>query len=115
MNKLLALSLLGVLASPFVSSAATYHYVDLTGTVHDIEAPTALQAFATVENSGQTIHSGVAPDLGIIRAGQNYGVDYSYVTNQGTVATVHAASLDAASALATDRAPNSGFLVGELK
>ncbi len=110
MKKFLMLSLIGVLGLlPLSSHAATYHYIDVNGTVHDVNSSSAAAALAYVSSLPATIHSGVALDLGFLNPGDNYGHDYQYRTTFGTIATVHAASLDAARMLATNRASDSGF------
>ncbi len=111
MKKLLALSFIGVLGFPLSSLAATYHYLDVTGTAHTVEAASATQALNFVNALPNTIHSGVALDMGILEPGENYGQTYQYRTIYGTNAYVQAATLDAARLLATDRAPTSGFYI----
>ncbi len=111
MKKLLALSLLGVFGLPLISSAATYHYVDVTGTVQSVEASSAAHALAYVTSLPTTIHTGVALDLGVLDAGDDHSNLYQYRTTYGTNAVVRAATLDAAYLLATDRAADSGFML----
>jgi hypothetical protein len=111
MKKLLALSFIGVLGLPLTSFAATYHYLDVNGTVHDVNAPSAQQALTYVNALPSTIHSGVALDQGRLNAGENYGHYYQYRTKSGAYNVVLAATLDAARTLATDRASDSGFVI----
>ncbi len=111
MKKLLMLSFIGVLGLPLTSFAATYHYLDVNGTVHDVDALSAQQALNYVNSLPNTIHSGVALDQGILKPGDDYGQTYQYRTIYGTNGYVHAATLDAARSLATDRAANSGFYI----
>lgn len=115
MKKIFALSLLGVLGSPLISHAATYHYLDIYGVAHDVDAPTAAQALSAVNPLQTTMHTGVALDQGVLVPGELYGQDYSYVNTQGSLVTIHAASLDAAKIIASDKDPNSGFLIGGLE
>lgn len=103
----------GALAAPFVSSAAYYHYLDLSGTVRGIEANSATEALAQVNAQDNSLHSGVKLDTGELKDGESYGRTYLYVSTTGETKSVSAASLDAAYMLATDRANTSGFLVVE--
>lgn len=111
MKKILALSLVGVFGLPLSSYAATYHYLDLSGTVHSVEASSATQALTYISALPNTLHTGVALDQGILEQGENYGNTYQYRTVYGTNAYVEAVTVDAARALATDRDPNSGFYI----
>lgn len=108
---LLALSFLGVVGSPLISHAATYNYLDINGTVHSVDAPSATQALTFINSLDSTLHSGIALDLGLLNPGDDYGNDYQYRTIYGTNAVVHAATFDAARILAVDRAPTSGLLL----
>lgn len=110
-NIIFALSLLGVCGSPLISSAATYNYLDLTGTVRSVDAPSATEALAYVNSLDTTLHTGVALDLGILNQGENFGQDYTYRTVNGTTVFLRAATYDAAWILATDRDPSSGIML----
>ena len=111
MKRILSLFVMGLLlAIPAVSSAATYHYIDLTGNVVTIEAESAQDALSKANANNDVYHSGVKLDQGMLHTGESFAVTYQYVTAQGTLKTVEAASVDAAFILATDIAPNSGFL-----
>ena len=111
-----------LLALPAASFAATYHYVDTTGTVRTIEAANAADAFTNATNIAP--HSGVGLDQGILESGDTIPVStaagmthsgdpesYRYVDVNGTVREVVATSPSAALMMATDRDPNSGVLV----
>lgn len=106
---LIGMALLGVSGLPFAASAATYHYLDIAGIVRDIESPNASAALQFVTASPTALHSGVALDMGVLKPGQDFGNDYQYRTVSGGTAVIHAATLDAARMLATDRDSNSGF------
>jgi len=103
---------LGVLAVPLTSLATTYRYAARDGTIRDVQAASAIEALAMVSASGDAaIHSGVALDTGVLEPGDSIGHEYAYVSVSGALASVTAANLDTAFALASDRAPTSGFLV----
>jgi len=109
---LFSLVLLGVLTVfPAVSSAAVYHYIDMTGTVQDIEAPNSDMALAMTISSGQVLHSGVKLDQGLLNEGDEFGNVYNYVDIFGNVRGVVAATADAAYILATNIDPNSGLIL----
>lgn len=110
-KQLLALSLVGVFGLPLISSAATYNYVDLSGTVQSFEAATAADALIMVSAAGNTIHSGVALDRPLLEDGEEVGNTYLYVAMDGTIKAVQAATVDAAFVLAVDREPSSGMLL----
>lgn len=107
------LAALGTLLIPAVSLAATYHYVTLDGTVDEVQASTAAQALVMVDARDDSIHSGVQLDTGVLDEGEQVGHEYTYVALDGSVKTITAASLDAATVLATDRKYDSGFMVKE--
>lgn len=109
-------------ALPAATFAATYHYVDTTGTVRTVEAVNANDAFNHAANIA--VHSGVTLDQGLLEAGDQIPVanatgmtasngmaSYRYVDMTGTVREVIAASPNAALMMATDRDPNSGVLI----
>jgi hypothetical protein len=96
-------------AMPAVSSAAMYHYIDLSGRVGTVEANSPQQALALANSFNNVLHSGVKLDQGMLQTGESYGFPYRYVDIYGNTRTVTAASLDAAYMLATDRASNSGI------
>lgn len=111
-----------MMALPAATFAATYHYVDTTGTVRTIEAPNAAAAFDNAANIAP--HSGVTLDQNLLETGDQIPIataagmttsggmaSYRYVDTNGTVREVVAASPSAALMLATDRDPNSGVLV----
>jgi hypothetical protein len=111
MKKTIALAAAAALLVPSLSMAATYHYVNIDGTVADIGAGSAAEALAALRTSPSTIHSGVMLDQGMIEQGEQVGNLYQYISVSGQLKSVFAASLDAARVLATDKAPTSGFLI----
>lgn len=107
---ILTASLAAILAVPAAVGAASYHYVDVAGTVNTIEAASPSDALLKARLSGKTIHSGVALDRGVLETGKNVGTVYQYIDVWGNVRTITAASVDAAFVLAPDKAPHSSFL-----
>ncbi len=119
------LALAGVGLVPFLSSAATYHYVNSQGETDTIEAPDAQTAIATAPNIAS--NSGVAIDMGLIedgtlvtataiRAAGGQRVDgisgtYHYVTAQGVTDSVSAPSASVALEIAPNIASNSGVAI----
>ena len=102
-----ALSLVGMFGLPFVSSAATYHYVDITGTVRSLEATSASAALNIVSAMPNTLHTGVKLDQGLLEAGDEMGNYYLYQNTSGGTSIIRAATADGAYLLATDRAPSA--------
>jgi hypothetical protein len=114
-NLLLALSAMAALAVPTASFAATYHYVDTSGSVRTVEASSAQAAFNSATdraaNSGVTLDTGVL-DSGDSVSGTANGDLYHYVDMTGVVRSVNAVSADAAlSAAAPTIAVHSGVAV----
>jgi hypothetical protein len=85
-----------VLFGPWVTSAATYNYIDLGGMVRSLEANTAEEALALVVAMPNTLHTGVLLDQGILTDGEVYGYTYSYTDAAGTTGVITAESTDAA-------------------
>ena len=106
------LALIALMAVPAVSVAATYHYIDTTGTVRTVEADTAAEAFVEAENIAS--HSGVAIDMGVLDGGDSVSMTstdmYQYVSITGDVQFVSATSPQAALIIPGDIAPHSGVL-----
>ena len=119
---------LGVLALvPFVSSAATFHYVTSNGYTATVEADSAAEALVTAPNIAA--NSGVAIDRGLIEPGtpvpsvtdngnaagyQNPNTEtYVYVNAQGYTADVAAPSAEVALEIAPNIAANSGVAVDD--
>lgn len=100
-----------LLAVPAVSSAATFHYVDVHGVVQNIEASSPSEALVLASLRGNVLHSGVKLAQGQLQAGENVGSIYNYVDIYGNIKSVVAASADAAFLLATDIHPQSGLLI----
>ena len=123
-NSLVSILALGAIAAlPFASMAATYHYVDTSGTIRTIEAANSTDAMAMAVNLAP--HSGVALDMGVLESGDsmngtgtNTGTvattgsanTYHYVDTSGIIRTVTAASAAAALAAAVNIAPHSGVV-----
>jgi hypothetical protein len=123
-NSIVSILALGAIAVlPLASMAATYHYVDTSGTVRTIEANNAADASASATNIDP--HSGVSLDMGVLDSGDSVngtgtntvtvtatgsGNTYHYVDTSGIVRTVVAASAAAALAAAVNIAPNSGVV-----
>lgn len=116
MKKILVVgSLALMLILPAVSSAALYHYLDLTGRVTTIQVSNAPAALAVADQANRGIvKSGVKLDQGAretLKTGQWFGTFYQYMSVSGAIKSVMAASAEAAFALAADIAPTSGFLM----
>lgn len=109
--KKIVFALAALLAIPFVSFAATYHYIDIQGKVNTIEAPTPQAALQMADATGRVLHSGVKLDSGDLKTGEVYAQTYLYVSTTGELKSVQAATADGAELLASDKAANSGFLV----
>lgn len=123
-NSLVSVLALGAIAVvPLASMAATYHYVDTSGTVRTIEAANSTDAMAMATNRDP--QSGVALDMGVLESGDSVngtgtntvtvtttgsGNSYHYVDTSGIVRTVVAASAAAALAAAVNIAPHSGVV-----
>ncbi len=100
-------------ALPAISRAASFDFINLQGAVQTIQADNANMALSYIAQNRLSVHSGVVRS-GILTPGQVVvgGTRmYTYVTVNGSLKTIQAASLDAASVLATDRHPQSGFMV----
>lgn len=103
-----------VLALPALTFASTYHYVDMSGEVQDVEANTSAEAL-TLSQADRAPDSGVALDLGVIDEGDmvvnvDYQNTYQYVATDGDVEFVTATSAEAALMIPSDIAPTSGVL-----
>lgn len=111
---------------PFLSSAATFHYVNTQGITDSIEAASAQAALSDAPNIAS--NSGVALDEGLIEdgtpvypssvvaaGGQLPGRSelYHYVTAQGITDSVTAVSAQAALDGAPNIAANSGVALDE--
>ncbi len=104
---------------PFVSSAATYHYVNTQGMTASVEAPDAETALRIAPNI--KANSGVALDQGLIEANAvvpaavnafGYAASgettFHYVTEAGVTDSVEAPNADTALRIAPNIAVNSG-------
>lgn len=100
-----------------VTQAATYQYVNASGSLSSVTADSASEALATAFNLGS--HSGVmlvtgTPVTQTVQAQattQTTGSSqYLYVNNQGTVSSVNANSSVEAFAKAFNISPHSGVL-----
>ena len=112
MKKGILLTLAGaLLAIPAVGFAASYHYVSVDGEVKTIDAANATQALTIAHQNGAAYDSGVKVDLGMLDEGDETGNVYMYVDVSGNTKSVTAANVQAAFALATDIAPDSGVVV----
>ncbi|HEU4677774.1 MAG TPA: hypothetical protein VFS75_03610 [Candidatus Paceibacterota bacterium] len=135
MKYIFPIALIGMF--PLLSSAATYHYVDQSGVVRDVEAPNAQTAIMIAPDRDP--HSGVAIDEGDIEPGMEVasvagsdaggsngnGSDngslngtggpntWHYVTDAGLTATVEAPSPEVALMRATNIDPHSGVAIDE--
>lgn len=117
---LAALAVGAVVALPAASYAATYHYVDTSGTVRTIQANNAndamLMATDRDPNSGVTLDTGVL-DSGDTVVGTGNGStsanadEYHYVNTSGIVETVIAPNPSVALSAATNIAMHSGVAV----
>ena len=118
---------------PFLSSAATYHYVNSAGITATVEAPDANTAIMTAPNIAAD--SGVALDQGLIEpgevvgfgysanvqsdantnmsAGMNGGTTYHYVTQAGVTDTVIAPDANTAIMTAPNIAVHSGVAIDQ--
>lgn len=94
-------------AFPSVSLAAQYHYLNLRGEVVTVEASNASQALAISASRGDSMHSGVVLDIGLLEQGDEYGITYRYQSNLGGTKYVTAASVDAAYVIAPDIIPGT--------
>ncbi|HVX90732.1 MAG TPA: hypothetical protein VHC20_03810 [Candidatus Paceibacterota bacterium] len=114
---LAALAFGAVAALPAASFAATYHYVDTSGTVRTIQADNAndamLMATDRDPNSGVTLDTGVL-DSGDTVTGTGTGStsanadEYHYVDSSGIVRTVMAPSASVALSAAVNIGMHSG-------
>lgn len=98
---------------PFISSAATYHYVDIYGRIQGIEAASAQEALTRVTALDTTLHTGVALDLGVLDTNDYFGQYYEYRATNGSLQHIFAPTYDAAYLRATDRDPSSGLILVE--
>ncbi len=111
---------------PFLSSAATYHYVNTQGVTDTIVAPDAQTALAAAPNIAS--NSGVAIDEGLIEDGMPVtatavraaggvrdtgGGTYHYVNTQGLTDSVSAPSAAVALQIAPNIAVHSGVAIDE--
>ena len=107
MKTLMKLVVTGILIVPLMTSAATYQYVAVDGTLRSVNASTPEQALALANAQGARADSGVKLDTGVVGAPHIY----EYVSTSGSLRTVMATSVDNALLLATDRMSTSGFLI----
>jgi len=121
-KKLSLFALVATLVLPAVSLAATYHYVDTSGTVRSVEATSATDAMNNAVNMAP--HSGVALDQGVLDSGDKVtgggtmstgnstpvANQYHYVDVTGTVRNITASSPAQALALAVNKDPHSGVI-----
>lgn len=112
-----ALAIAAVTVLPEASYAATYHYVDTSGTVRTVEADNANDAMQMAVNRDP--NSGVTLDTGVLESGDtvvdtggttNAGTtdEYHYVDSSGIVQTIMAPSALAALSAAVDISAHSG-------
>lgn len=116
---------LAIMLVPFLSSAATYHYVATDGETASVEASSAEEAFAKAHDIAS--NSGVALDMGVMEegmevadgtvAGQSGGTGgsntFHYVTADGYTASVQANDPQTALMIAPNRASNSGVAIDD--
>lgn len=112
-------AVLALLALPAVSSAATYLYASLNGSLVRVEAANVSDALALAAMGN--IHSGVMLDNGMFSSGTASitvtsanpasARTYTYADVNGNLKTVTATSVEAANMMATDKATGSGFIV----
>lgn len=107
-----------LLLTPLASLAATYDYVDTSGTVQAVSANSASAALTTAPNIA--VHSGVALADGTPIAGSSggavlgaSGTAYNYVDTSGIVQTVTASTPAAAIATAPNISVHSGVTVAD--
>jgi hypothetical protein len=120
MMKIAVLAGAAFLLTPLASFAATYHYVDTSGTVRTVSADNAAQAYAQAYNIAP--HSGVTLDTGVLDSGDtvtgtNTGTasgsvnEFHYVDANGVVRTVTATTPSQALNVATGIDVHSGVAV----
>jgi len=116
---------LAIMLVPFLSSAATYHYVAVTGETASVEASSAEEAFAKAHDIAP--NSGVALDMGMIEDGDEVAEGtvaghvgatggsntFHYVTSDGYTASVTANDPQTALTIAPNRASNSGVAIDD--
>ncbi len=104
-----ALALVATLI-PVAAFAATYDYVNTSGTLQTVSAPNAEVAIATAPNiapdSGVMLDNG-SPVTTTVSSGDPI---FQYVTTAGMLATIHAANSTIAIQTAPNIAPNSGVM-----
>ncbi len=111
-------AVLALLALPAVSSAATYLYANLNGSLVQIEAANVSDALA--QAAVGNIHSGVMLASNLLNASASPApaaaatYKYTYADVNGNLKSVTATSLEAASMMATDKAIGSGFIVSKM-
>lgn len=112
---LAALAFGAVAALPAASFAATYHYVDNSGTVRTIQADNASDAMMMA--SDRDPNSGVTLDTGVLDSGDTVtgtgstsanADEYHYVDSSGIVRTVMAPSASVALSAAVNIGMHSG-------
>jgi hypothetical protein len=118
MKKLFIVASALALGFPVAAFAATYDYVDTTGTMRTIVADSAAQALAIAPNialhSGVAIHTGTIASaslptvLGVSFTPSGFLHTYQYVDIAGNMRTVQAGSPAEALQIAPNIAPNSG-------
>ena len=130
MKKALIIPAFALALVPLISSAATYHYVDVEGETATVEAPNANTAIEIAPNRHP--HSGVAIDRGEIEPGTDVtsgvvagastdtsvsifgtggAATYAYVNQSGMTAMVNASSPETALLRAPNIDENSGVVI----
>lgn len=128
MKKLLFLPVLALGLVPFLSDAATYHYVNVEGETAAVEAPNAQAALVLAvdrhPNSGVAIDQGdIEPGMDVtagVVAGANTSIfgtggadTYMYVTQTGVTADVVAPNPTVALQIAPNIDENSGVVIDD--
>lgn len=111
MKRILVATAAMALMLPTFGAAATYEYIDRSGTVRTVEAADAEEALAL--SAPHTTHSGVKLGTQLYGAGLQAAHQYRYVNMMGELKTIAASSPYDAYLRAADRMPTSGVQLVE--